>query len=64
METLNLTQAQLNELTNLILELPTKYGLPVFNLLGSYVEQGKKQFESKVSIQTSDNEETGLEEIK
>jgi hypothetical protein len=47
METLNLTQDQLNQISNLILELPTKYGLPIFNLITSFIDKSKKTEEAK-----------------
>lgn len=50
METLNLTQEQLNQLSNAILELPTKYGLPIYNLIASFLEAQKTVKKEEISI--------------
>lgn len=57
METLDLTQDQLNQISNLILELPTKYGLPIFNLITSFID------ESKNTKKTEEVKQVEVEEV-
>lgn len=64
METLNLTQEQLNQLSNLILEIPTRYGMPIHSLISSFIQAANSKGANVTELSTEDaTKESLVEEV-